>query len=71
MVYKIFIVTSGTYIEDSEAIYSINYSTMVGSVGGVICAIYDKTTDEIQFLIGGFNSGTITVKLTLRYTKEV
>lgn len=69
---KIFIDTSGTYIEDSNAIYSINYSTITGSVGGVICGIYDKTADEIQFLIGGgFNSGTMTVKLTLRYTKEV
>ena len=69
---KIFIDTSGTYIEDSDAIYSINYSTITGSVGGVICGIYDKTVDEIQFLIGGgFNSGTMNVKLTLRYTKEV
>ena len=68
---KIFIDTSGTFIEDSDGIYSINYSTIVGSVGGVICVIYDKTADEIQILIGGFTSGTMAVKLTLRYTKEV
>lgn len=66
---KIFIDINSSYIEDSDGIYGINYSSVVGSTGGVIGATYDKTTDEIQFCIAGFTAGTRTIKLTIRYTK--
>lgn len=66
---KIFIDVNSSYIEDSDAIYGINYSAVLGSTGGVIGAIYDKTSNEIQFCIAGFTAGTRTVKLTIRYTK--
>ena len=66
---KIFIDFNSSYIEDSDGIYGINYSSVLGSTGGVIGATYDKTTNEIKFCIAGFTAGTRTVKLTIKYTK--
>lgn len=68
---KIFIDVSGSYIEDSDGLYNINYSSMVGSTGGIIGTVYDKETDEIQVCIAGFTAGSRTVNITIRYTKEV
>jgi len=66
---KIFIETSDSYIEDSDGLYEVNYSSIVGNAGGLMGGVYDKTTDVIQLCIAGVSAGTKTAKITIKYTK--
>ena len=66
---KIIINTDDSYVEDSSGIYGINYSSIVGTVGGLIGGSYDKESDEVQLCIAGFSSGTVNAKVVIRYTK--
>lgn len=66
---KIFIETSDSYIEDSDGLYEVNYSSIVGNLGGLMGGVYDKTTDVVQLCIAGVSAGTKTAKITIKYTK--
>lgn len=67
---KVFVMPE-SYIELSDAIINIPYTSYFGNVGAVVGANFDTQTHTFQLLIGGLPTGTYDYEITLKYTKSV
>lgn len=63
---------NNSYIMLNNEVYNFNYSSSVGTVGGVIGVYQNKTSNNVQVCIYSFGSGvTIDVVITIQYLKAV
>lgn len=67
---KVFVMPE-SYIELSDAIINIPYTSYFNNVGAVVGANYDTPSHTFQLLIGGLPVGTYDYEITLKYTKSV
>lgn len=67
---KVFVMPE-SYIELSDAIINIPYTSYFNNVGAVVGANFDTPTHTFQLLIGGLPTGTYDYEITLKYTKSI
>ena len=67
---KVFVMPE-SYIELSDAIINIPYTSYFNNVGAVVGANFDTPTHTFQLLMGGLPTGTYNYEITLKYTKSV
>lgn len=65
---KVFVMPE-SYIELSDAIINIPYTSYFSNVGAVVGANFDTPSHTFQLLIGGLPTGTYDYEITLKYTK--
>ena len=67
---KVFVMPE-SYIELSDAIINIPYTSYYNNVGAVVGVNFDTPTNTFQLLIGGLPTGTYSYEITLKYTRSI
>lgn len=67
---KVFVMPE-SFIELSDAIINLPYTSFYSNTGAVVGTNFDTPTHTFQLLIGGLPTGTYNYEITLKYTKSI